>query len=88
MAYVTFAQPTSALKAYESLDKNSFQGRLLHILPAAERKDRSQVEENETKKRTFKSENHAKKKANAGREFTWAMLYMNVRAVHTCHFPS
>jgi multiple RNA-binding domain-containing protein 1 len=81
MAYVTFAQPSCALAAYEALDKRTFQGRLLHILPAVDRKGKFQVEEGEgaaNKKRTLKDERNTKRKATAGREFNWAMLYMNV----------
>lgn len=76
LAYVTFADPTNAVAAYEALDKKSFQGRLLHILPAISRKGNVAVEEG--KVRTVKEEKEAKKRAAAGKEFNWAMLYMNV----------
>jgi RNA recognition motif-containing protein len=80
MAYVTFAQPSAAVAAYESLDKTSFQGRLLHILAAVNRKGNFVVEEAEgQKKQSLKEERNAKRKAAAGREFNWSMLYMNVR---------
>jgi multiple RNA-binding domain-containing protein 1 len=78
MAYVTFIQSTCALKAYESLDKKSFQGRLLHILPAVDRKGKAQTDEGDGKKRTLKDQKHAQRKADAGKEFNWGMLYMNV----------
>ncbi|KAH7925005.1 RNA-binding domain-containing protein [Leucogyrophana mollusca] len=80
LAYVTFAQPASALSAYEALDKKSFQGRLLHILPAVDRKGKVQLEDGDAKK-TLKDERNAKRKATAGREFNWSMLYMNSDAV-------
>ncbi|KAH9916393.1 uncharacterized protein BXZ73DRAFT_92497 [Epithele typhae] len=57
---------------FEALDKTSFQGRLLHILPAVDRRG---------KKRTVKQDREAKRKATAGKEFNWAMLYMNSDAV-------
>lgn len=79
MAYVTFSKPTCAVTAYETLDKRSFQGRLLHILPAVDRKGKFQVEEGEGKKKSLKDERNSKRKATAGREFNWSMLYMNVR---------
>ena len=81
MAYVTFAQPSAAVAAYEALDKTSFQGRLLHILAAVNRKGNFVVEEAEgqKKKQSLKEERGAKRKAAAGREFNWSMLYMNVR---------
>ncbi|KAG1731034.1 hypothetical protein EDB19DRAFT_1739512, partial [Suillus lakei] len=50
LAYVTFKQPTSALSAYEALDKTSFQGRLLHIIPAVDRKGKFEVVNGEGKK--------------------------------------
>ncbi|KAF9647916.1 hypothetical protein BDM02DRAFT_3097287 [Thelephora ganbajun] len=79
VAYVAFASSSSALSAYESLDKKSFQGRLLHILGAVDRKGSIYVEDGEAK--TIKGEKDAKRKAGAGKEFNWGMLYMNSDAV-------
>ncbi|KAF8549405.1 hypothetical protein OG21DRAFT_1470054 [Imleria badia] len=81
LAYVTFAQPSSALAAYEGLDKKSFQGRLLHILPAVDRKGKPEALDPGNKKMLVKDERKAKRKATAGREFNWSMLYMNSDAV-------
>ncbi|OAX34701.1 RNA-binding domain-containing protein, partial [Rhizopogon vinicolor AM-OR11-026] len=81
LAYVTFKQPTSALSAYETLDKKSFQGRLLHIIPAVDRKGKFEVEDGEGKKKSLKDERNSRRKATAGREFNWSMLYMNSDAV-------
>ena len=78
VAYVTFASAASGLSAYRSLDKKSFQGRLLHILGAVDRKGSTRVEEGEGKKKTVKGEKDVKRKAGAGKEFNWGMLYMNV----------
>jgi multiple RNA-binding domain-containing protein 1 len=79
LAYVTFAEPSCAVAAYEALDKKSFQGRLLQILAAVDRKNKFVVEEGEGKKRKLKDEKHLKRKATAGQDFNWSMLYMNVR---------
>jgi len=79
LGYVKFKQPPSALTAYEALDKRSFQGRLLHILPAVERKGKSDITEGDGKKKSLKDDRNAKRKAVAGRDFNWSMLYMNVR---------
>ncbi|KAI0776697.1 RNA-binding domain-containing protein [Trametes elegans] len=81
LAYVTFEKPESALAAYEAFDKTSFQGRLLHILPAVDRKGKAADVEGVGKKRTLKQDKEAKRKAVAGKEFNWAMLYMNSDAV-------
>ena len=78
LAYITFAQSTQALAAYEALDKKSFQGRLLHILAAVDRKGRFEAVEGDGKKKSVKDEQHAKRKAMAGKDFNWSMLYMNV----------
>lgn len=87
LAYVTFAQATDALSAYEALDKTSFQGRLLHILPAVDRKGKLSEGEGAEggKKKSLKAEKAAQRKAGAGREFNWGILYMNVRIVG-CNF--
>ncbi|KAK7046017.1 Multiple RNA-binding domain-containing protein 1 [Paramarasmius palmivorus] len=79
LAYVTFVQPTDAAAAYEALDRKSFQGRLLHILGAVDRKGNVSVED--PKKRSVKDEKAAKRKAVAGKDFNWSMLYMNSDAV-------
>ncbi|KAG1750420.1 uncharacterized protein EDB91DRAFT_1107297 [Suillus paluster] len=81
LAYVTFKQPASALSAYEALDKKSFQGRLLHIIPAVDRKGKFEVVEGEGKMKSLKDERGSRRKATAGREFNWSMLYMNSDAV-------
>ena len=66
------------MAAYEALDKKSFQGRLLHILAAVDRKGKFEVVEGDGKKKSVKEEKNAKRKAMAGKEFNWSMLYMNV----------
>lgn len=76
LGYVTFADPENAVAAFETLDRKSFQGRLLHVLPAVDRKGKVTVQE--VGKRSVKEERDTKKKAMAGKEFNWGMLYMNV----------
>ena len=78
LAYVTFAQPSNALAAYEALDKKSFQGRLLHILAAVDRKGKSEHADSDGRKKSLKEEKNLKRKKMAGQEFNWSMLYMNV----------
>ncbi|KAL4248789.1 Multiple RNA-binding domain-containing protein 1 [Abortiporus biennis] len=80
LAYVKFVNPEHALAAYEALDKKSFQGRLLHVLPAVDRKGKIEVEE-VGRKKTVKEDKEGKRKAAAGKEFNWGMLYMNSDAV-------
>ena len=77
LAFVKFAKGTAAVEAFETLDKTSFQGRLLHILPAIDRKGTS--ENLNSTKNSVKSDKDKKRKESATREFNWSMLYMNVR---------
>ena len=83
MAYVSFSDPANAVDAYKALDKKSFQGRLLHILPAVDRKGNVTIEEGAGKKMTVREDRDAKRKTMAGKDFNWSMLYMNVRTIET-----
>ncbi len=84
IAYITFAQISNAIAAYEALDKKSFQGRLLHILGAVDRSGKVEVET----KKNLKDEKAAKRKLAAGKDFNWSMLYMNVGlCVSFLYFP-
>jgi multiple RNA-binding domain-containing protein 1 len=82
LAFVTFKDGDAAVQAYEALDKTSFQGRLLHILPAVERKgaavEGGNADDGASKKATLKGDKEKERKKNATREFNWSMLYMNV----------
>jgi len=78
LAYVTYIAGSDAYSAYEALDKKSFQGRLLHILPAQDRHNSHHTEEGGGHKKTVKGEKEAKRKGMACKEFNWGMLYMNV----------
>jgi len=63
----------------DSLDGTTFQGRLLHIIPAIEK--RRAQEPPSDKATTLKKQRADKLKQNAGKDFNWAMLYMNADAV-------
>lgn len=73
-----FADAQCAVKAFEELDKTSFQGRLLHILPAVEREDSGAKGVEFGVKSTVKGDKERKRKEASSKEFNWAMLYMNV----------
>ncbi|KAG6828468.1 hypothetical protein H0H92_007834 [Tricholoma furcatifolium] len=82
VAYITFKSPSCAVAAYTALDRTSFQGRLIHILGAVDRRNKAvDGEDGEERKKSVKEEKQAKRKAMAGREFNWGMLYMNSDAV-------
>lgn len=79
--YVQFKQPKDAVEAYKSLDKQIFQGRLLHILPAEAKKDH-RLDEFDIKNLPLKKQRDLKKKAQAAKsQFSWNSLYMNSDAV-------
>ena len=80
MAYIRFADPADGLGAFEAMDGKDFQGRLLHILAAIEKRPLRTPDE-PTHKKSLKDALQDKRKANAGNDFNWAMLYMNVRAL-------
>lgn len=86
-AYVQFKNPEEALKACVTIDGSSFQGRIIHVLPAADRnlkpsEEKSLKRGDEYREGRIKDAREKMKKANSGKEFNWAVLYMNVRHYH------
>ncbi|KAL4942408.1 hypothetical protein BDV06DRAFT_211841 [Aspergillus oleicola] len=80
-AYVQFADPDAAVEAYKNLDGKHFQGRLLHILPASEKKT-YKLDEHELSKLPLKKQKQIKRKQDASSStFSWNSLYMNADAV-------
>ncbi|TKA54848.1 hypothetical protein B0A53_02657 [Rhodotorula sp. CCFEE 5036] len=78
LAYVTFVQPADAVTAFKALDGTTFQGRLLHILPAMGRAPKSANGSNDPK--SLKQERLEERKQNAGQAFSWGTLYLNADA--------
>lgn len=80
-AYVQFEDPNDAVEAYIELDKQIFQGRLLHILPANSHKTH-RLDEFDIKNLPLKKQRELKRKATASKQtFAWNSLYMNQDAV-------
>lgn len=80
-AYVQFKNPQDAVEAYIELDKQIFQGRLLHILPADAHKTH-RLDEFDIKNLPLKKQRELKRKATASKQtFAWNSLYMNQDAV-------
>lgn len=75
LAFVKFADPAHALLAYRGRDGAIFQGRLLHVLPAVDLAPKPLASS------TLKQKRWEAKKAMAGKDFQWGMLYMNSDAV-------
>lgn len=79
--YVQFSNSADAVSAYRALDKQIFQGRLLHILPGEAKKDHK-LDEFAIKNLPLKKQRELMKKAQAGkRQFNWNSLYLNNDAV-------
>ncbi|ROT42270.1 RNA-binding domain-containing protein [Sodiomyces alkalinus F11] len=80
-ALILFTSADSAVAAFQSLDGQTFQGRLLHILPAAGKRDIG-ADEFELSKLPLKKQNLIRKKAEAASTFNWNSLYMSQDAVN------
>ncbi|KAL4907329.1 multiple RNA-binding domain-containing protein 1 [Aspergillus multicolor] len=80
-AYVQYSNPDAAVEAYKNLDGKHFQGRLLHILPASQKKTHK-LDEHELSKLPLKKQKQIKRKQEASSStFSWNSLYMNADAV-------
>ncbi|KAJ9247378.1 hypothetical protein DTO207G8_8158 [Paecilomyces variotii] len=80
-AYVQYVDASSAIDAYKALDGKTFQGRLLHILPASAKKT-YKIDEYELSKLPLKKQKQIKRKMEASSStFSWNSLYMNTDAV-------
>lgn len=78
-AYVLFAIPDDAVRAYTRLDGTIFQGRLLHILPAHEQpvKEVSSSEGNSS----YKAQKEAQLKSQSGSTHNWNSLFIRADTV-------
>ncbi|KAM0288055.1 hypothetical protein ACHAQH_000123 [Verticillium albo-atrum] len=82
-AYVSFANADAAVTAFQSSDGQTFQGRLLHVLPAAARRDQD-LDEYSLSKLPLKVQQRVRKKAEASTNtFNWNALYMSQDAINT-----
>ncbi|KAI1772621.1 RNA-binding domain-containing protein [Hypoxylon cercidicola] len=81
IAFVLFASPDDATKAFQA-DHSSFQGRILHVLPASAKRDHN-LDEFALSKLPLKQQNLIKKRAKAAESrFNWNSLYMSQDAVN------
>lgn len=80
-AHVSFAEPASAISAFEDADGKPFQGRILHVIPGQPKKDH-QLDDFAISQLPLKKQNLLRKKAQATTStFNWNSLYMNQDAV-------
>ncbi|XXH03042.1 hypothetical protein Hte_009432 [Hypoxylon texense] len=81
IGFVLFLSPDDATKAFQA-DHSSFQGRILHVLPASAKRDHN-LDEYALSKLPLKQQNLIKKRAKAAESrFNWNSLYMNQDAVN------
>ncbi|SGZ41756.1 related to Multiple RNA-binding domain-containing protein 1 [Hanseniaspora guilliermondii] len=79
--YVLFKNPDDAVTAYIELDKQIFQGRLLHIIPGDGKKTHT-LTEFDLKNMPLKKQKELKRKHEAYKStFQWNSLYLNQDAV-------
>ena len=79
LAFVTFMLPEHAAKAYQELDGQIFQGRLLHLLPARAR--RSHKDSTPAQVSSFKKKKASKLRSEAGSGHNWNSLFLGANAV-------
>ncbi|TVY14315.1 Multiple RNA-binding domain-containing protein 1 [Lachnellula arida] len=80
---VQYTDPATAAEAYHNLDGEPFQGRLLHVLPAAAKRE-NKLDEFAIAKLPLKKQKQIKKKAEASSAtFNWNSLFMNQDAVNS-----
>ncbi|RYP61646.1 hypothetical protein DL770_009754 [Monosporascus sp. CRB-9-2] len=80
-AFVSFTYADAAVKAFRSADGHPFQGRLLHALPAAAKRQQ-ELDEFAISKLPLKEQKLLKKKAKAATDrFNWNSLFMSQDAV-------
>ncbi|KAK9476172.1 hypothetical protein V1514DRAFT_337647 [Lipomyces japonicus] len=80
-AYILFTNGNEAAEAFETLDKKSFQGRLLHVLPGQPKRE-NKLDDFEFAKLPLKKQQALRRKAAAASsQFSWSSLYMNTDAV-------
>ncbi|ETN80768.1 hypothetical protein NECAME_08942 [Necator americanus] len=81
-AIVEFVFPESAVAAYSSSDGKIFKGRMLHIIPGSEKREKNDKEKiGANEKTSYKKEKVKKLKANAGKSHSWNALFLGPNAI-------
>ena len=80
-AYIQFSDPDSAQTAMDAKDGQTFQGRLLHIIPAKAKRE-TKLDDFALSKLPLKKQQQIKRRRDAASAtFNWNALYMNADAV-------
>lgn len=81
-ALVLFTDPSNAVEAFQAMDGATFQGRIIHIIPASAKRDAG-LDEFSLSKLPLKKQNQIRKKAEAASHtFNWNSLFMSQDAVN------
>ncbi|WKY05251.1 hypothetical protein Q1695_005903 [Nippostrongylus brasiliensis] len=81
-AIVEFVFPESAVAAYAAADGAIFKGRMMHILPGSEKREKKEEEKpGASEKTSYKKEKAAKLKANAVKSHSWNALFLGPNAI-------
>ncbi|KAH7155454.1 hypothetical protein B0J13DRAFT_226669 [Dactylonectria estremocensis] len=81
-ALILFEDPSQAVEAFQAMDGATFQGRIIHIIPASAKRDTG-LDEFAISKLPLKRQNIIKKRAEAAAStFNWNALFMNQDAVN------
>ena len=82
-ALILYDDSSDAIAAFHGADGKTFQGRIIHILPAKGKRDHS-IDEFALAKLPLKKQNLIRKKASAATsQFNWNTLFMSQDAVNT-----
>lgn len=86
LGFITYMLPEHAVMAYDSLDGQVFQGRLLHILPARPRQGRHTNGDGDStpagsSTSSFKQKRESERKSQAGSSHNWNTLFLGSNAV-------
>lgn len=80
-AFIQFAENHQAEAALQKADGTTFQGRLLHIIPAMDKRDKG-ISDFEISQMPLKKQKAVRRKLDATKQtFSWNSLYMNPDAV-------
>jgi multiple RNA-binding domain-containing protein 1 len=82
IGFVLFLMPQDAVKAFNELDGKIFQGRLMHLLPAAAVQRKEPKTANDQKFQTeFQKRKEQKMKELSGQDFNWNPLFIRADTV-------
>jgi multiple RNA-binding domain-containing protein 1 len=74
-AFILFAVPSDAVRAFKELDGTDLQGRLMHIIPG---EDKRVGRDEDLEGKTLKQQRDIERRKQAGRGGDWGALFMNV----------